>query len=94
MVDGKVYKMVYLYASSDDVSVVSVKVRREVKERMKKYANKVNWAQEIREAIEERLKQLEAEENFKVVLQELDKAKWSMPKGFSAASVREDRDSS
>jgi predicted metallopeptidase len=53
----------------------------------------VNWAQEIREAIEERLKQLEAEENFKVVLQELENAKWSMPKGFSAASVREDRDS-
>ena len=27
--------MVYLYVSSDDVSVVSVKVRRKVKERMK-----------------------------------------------------------
>ena len=35
----------------------------------------MNWAQEVREVIEERLRQLEAEENFKVVLQELDKAK-------------------
>jgi uncharacterized protein YhaN len=85
--------MVYLYVFGDYMSVVSVKVRGEVREKMKKYANKVNWAQEIREAIEERLKQLEAEENFKVVLQELENAKWSMPKGFSAASVREDRDS-
>jgi len=75
------------------MSVVSVKVRREVKEKMKRYADRVNWAQEIREAIEEKLKQLEAEENFKAVLQKLEKAQWSMPRGFSAASVREDRDS-
>ena len=48
-------------------------------------ADKVNWAQKIR--------QLESEENFKAVLKKLEKAQWSMPRGFSAASVREDRDS-
>jgi len=47
-------------------------------------ADKVNWAQKIR--------QPKSEENLKAILQKLEKAQWSMPRGFSAASVREDRD--
>jgi hypothetical protein len=36
---------------------------------------------------------LEAEENYERILGELKKADWSVPRGFSAKSVREDRDS-
>lgn len=36
---------------------------------------------------------LEAEENFKEILSELEKASWKIPRGFSVESVREDRDS-
>lgn len=61
--------------------------------KMIRYKDRVNWAREIREFIEGRIRQFEAEENFKEVLGELKGASWSVPKGFSAMSVREDRDS-
>lgn len=76
------------------MSVFSVKLRREVKEKMDKYKDRVNWAEEVRKFIENKLKMLEAEENFEVIMSELRKASWSIPKGFSVESVREDRDSS
>jgi chaperonin cofactor prefoldin len=74
--------------------VFSIKVSRELKEKIEKYRGRVNWAEEIRKVIEERIKELEAEENFERILRELEKANWSVPKGFSVMSVREDRDSS
>jgi len=74
-------------------AVVSFKVRREVKQLMDKYRGRVNWAEELRRYVEERLRQLEAEENFREILGELEKATWSVPRGFAAGSVREDRDS-
>ena len=70
-----------------------MKLRRRVKERMEKYRDRVNWAEEVRRFIESRLRELEAEENFEMILGELKKASWSVPKGFSDESVREDRDS-
>jgi hypothetical protein len=73
--------------------VFSVKISRELKEKMEKYRGRVNWAEEIRKTIEERIRELEAEENFERVLRELEKAEWGVPKGFSVMSVREDRDS-
>lgn len=75
------------------MSVFSVKLRREVKEKMVKYRDRVDWAEEVRRFIESRLRELEAEENFEKVLSELRRASWSVPKGFSTESVREDRDS-
>lgn len=75
------------------MSVVSVKVKMEVKEKMIKYKDRVNWAEEVRKFIEERIRQLEAEESFKTVLEVLYRGSWSVPRGFSTASVREDRDS-
>jgi aspartate/tyrosine/aromatic aminotransferase len=75
------------------VSVFSVKLRREVKEKMEKYRDRVNWAEEVRRFIENKLRELEAEENFEIILSELRRASWSVPKGFSVESVREDRDS-
>ncbi|BES82354.1 CopG family transcriptional regulator [Pyrodictium abyssi] len=73
--------------------VVSFKVRREVKELMDKYRDRVNWAEELRRFVEEKIRQLRAEENLAEILEELRKAGWSVPKGFSVKSVREDRDS-
>ncbi|MCD6508966.1 MAG: CopG family transcriptional regulator [Thermoprotei archaeon] len=74
-------------------TVVSFKVKREIKELMDKYRDKVNWAEELRRFVEERLKELEAKENFREVLERLERADWSVPEGFSTNSVREDRDS-
>ncbi len=74
--------------------VVSFKVKREVKEKMLKYSKVVNWSEELRRFVEERIRELEALENIRKVINELEKASWSVPKGFSVRSVREDRDSS
>ena len=73
--------------------VVSFKVSKDVKERMDRFRDKVNWSEELRRFVEERLRELEAEENLRSVIKELKKARWSIPKGFSISSVREDRDS-
>ena len=73
--------------------VVSFKVRREIKEKMIKYKGVVNWSEELRRFVEEKIKELEAKENFQLVMKELKTASWSVPKGFASKSVREDRDS-
>ncbi len=75
------------------MAVVSVKVKREIKEKMVKYKNKVNWAEEIRRFIEEKIRELEAEENIKNIVETLSKMPHSSPQGSSARYVREDRDS-
>ncbi|HEU98011.1 MAG: CopG family transcriptional regulator [Fervidicoccaceae archaeon] len=76
------------------MSVFSVKLKKEIREKMEKYREKVNWADEVRKFIEEKLKELEAEENFSHILEELRKGKWKVTRGFAIKSVREDRDSS
>jgi ribosomal protein S25 len=73
--------------------VVSFKVRKKVKELMDKYRDKINWSEELRRFVEERIRQLEAEENFEKIVSELRRASWSAPRGFGEKSVREDRDS-
>ena len=73
--------------------VVSFKVSRDVKERMKKYKQVVNWSEELRRFVEEKIRKLEAEENLRKIVEELERASWSVPSGFSSSSVREDRDS-
>jgi len=70
-----------------------VKIRREVKEKMERYRDRVNWAEEVRRFFEEILRRLEAEENFESIVRRLDGARWQVPGGYSAALVREDRDS-
>jgi hypothetical protein len=61
---------------------------------MEKYSGsgRVNRVEEIEKIIVEKIREFEAEENFKKILRELEKAEWSVPKGFSVKSVREDRD--
>jgi len=76
------------------MAVFSVKISRELKEKMDRYRDRVNWAEEIKKFIEEKVRELEAEENFKRILNELEKVSWNVPKGFSVESMRKDRDSS
>jgi len=74
------------------MSVVSVRVPRELKEKMQKYRDKINWSEEIRRFIENKI--LEAErENTLSRLEELIKQLPTVPRGTAARYVREDRDS-
>jgi len=60
--------------------VVSFKVSREVKEKMRKYRAVVNWSEELRRFVEEKLRELEAREALEEVLRELERATWSAPR--------------
>uniref|UniRef100_A0A7J2TAC6 CopG family transcriptional regulator n=1 Tax=Ignisphaera aggregans TaxID=334771 RepID=A0A7J2TAC6_9CREN len=57
------------------------------------FRDRIDWAEEVRRFTGEKVRELEAEENFRKVLSKLEKANWGVPKGFSAEVVREDRDS-
>jgi len=73
--------------------VDSFEVGGDLERNMEMDGDRVNRAEELRKFVEERIGELEAYENFQRVLDELEKASWSVPKGFSQRSVREDRDS-
>ena len=75
------------------MAVFSVKINRDLKEKMNRFRDRVNWAEEVRRFIEERVRELEAEENFREVLSKLERAAWRVPKRFSVEAVREHRDS-
>ncbi|MEN2974969.1 MAG: CopG family transcriptional regulator [Candidatus Caldarchaeales archaeon] len=74
------------------MSVVSFRIPRELKEKMDRLRKHVNWSEEIRRFIEqrvnvyERLKAIEELENLILGLPE-------SPRGTASAYVREDRDS-
>ena len=70
-----------------------MKVSRELKEKMERYRDRVDRPEEVRRFIELRIRELEAEESFERILEELKRASWSVPRGFSVKCVREDRDS-
>ena len=63
-----------LPAGATSMAVFSVNISRELKEMMDRYRGRVNWAEEIRKFIEEKVRELKAEENFKRILNELKKA--------------------
>jgi len=75
------------------MSVVSFKVSKEIKKKMDKFKHRVKWAEELRKFVEERTRMLEASENIEKVVEDLGRIPIEVPKGFSAALVREDRDS-
>ena len=60
---------------------------------MNKYKDRVNWAEEIRKFIEDKIRMLEAEDNIKKVVEELLQMPIESPRGSSTASMREDRES-
>ena len=73
------------------MSVVSVKVPREVKERMERTKDRVDWPEEIRRSIIRKLEELEREQT----IVEVDRMLSKLPvqaKGTVSRLVREDRD--
>ncbi len=74
--------------------VVSFKVSKELKEKMDRFGDRVNWGEELRKFVKSKIRELEAEENLRVVVEELKRCRWSTPIGFAASLVREDRGSS
>lgn len=75
-------------------AVVSFKIDLETKKLMEKYKDRINWPEELRKFVKQKVAMLEAEENFNRIFNELKKARWKMPRGFSVESVRENRDRS
>ncbi len=73
------------------MSVVTLKVPAEVKERMRKLRGRVNWSRELREYIVRRIRELEAEEALTEATRMIG-GTGGVPEGFSAESVREDRE--
>ena len=72
--------------------VISVRVPRRLKEEMDKLRGYVNWSEEIRRFIEERVRELRRKlvlEEARRVIERLPEA----PRGTAAGYVREDRDS-
>ena len=82
----KVYKFVNKMNTMQDV--ISIRIPKELKERMKSYP--INWKDYLIEAIEEKIKQFEAEK----VLKEIEKMneKLEPSKIPSWKLIREDRD--
>ena len=72
---------------------MSVKVRRDVKEKLLKYKDKVNWAEEIVRFIEVKLREIEAEENMKRIIEALSKLEIKTTPRSSVELVREDCES-
>ena len=70
-------------------NVLSIRIPKELKEKMKEYSN-VDWKKVLIEAIEEKIKQLEAEK----LLKEIEKMNKELEVSEVPAwkSVREDRD--
>ncbi len=71
---------------------VSFRIPRELKERMDRLCGKVNWSEEVRRFLEERVReyeQLEAIRELEETLKTLPQA----PRGTALRYVREDRDS-
>jgi uncharacterized membrane protein len=75
------------------LSVVSFKVRKEIKEKMVKYRDRVDWPEELRRFVEEKIREIEARENMERIIREMERIKVKAPPRFSEESVREDRDS-
>jgi len=73
------------------MSVVSVKVPKEIKEKMERTKDSVDWPEEIRRAIIRKLEEIErkqAIEKVEKMLAELP----VQPKGTISSLIREDRD--
>ncbi|MEM2082853.1 MAG: hypothetical protein QXU06_00830 [Candidatus Bathyarchaeia archaeon] len=73
------------------MSVVSVKVPKWLKEKMKKHGS-VNWPEEIRRAIMAKIEEIERIQAVEEAIRLLE-AVPSAPSGTAKALVREDRDS-
>lgn len=73
---------------------VSFKVKKEIKEKMDKYKDRINWSEELRKFVENKIKELEREEAAQKIMEKLSKAPWSFPEGTAERIIRESRDAS
>ncbi|MCG3223782.1 MAG: hypothetical protein H7647_04905 [Candidatus Heimdallarchaeota archaeon] len=71
---------------------MSFKLPEELRERMKKYKDQVEWSKELREYIKRKVRELESKNKLEEVHQILKKTS-SVPEGTAVKTVREDRDS-
>ncbi|RLE86884.1 MAG: CopG family transcriptional regulator [Thermoprotei archaeon] len=74
------------------MSVISVRIPRELKKKMDSLRGVVNWSEEVRRFIERRIREIEQEKAIEE-LEELIQRLPLMPRGHIAKYVREDRDS-
>jgi len=74
------------------MAVVSVKVPRWVKEKMKAYSDLVNWPDEIRRMLISKIEEMERVRAVEEAVNLLARLP-SAPKGTAVKLVREDRDS-
>jgi len=72
------------------MAVITVRIPDGVKAKMREV--NINWSEEIRKFIIQRIKEEERKRNLQKALEILERKK-SVERGFSAKSVREDRDS-
>jgi hypothetical protein len=70
--------------------VITVRIPDELKAKMRMV--NINWSEEVRKFIIQRIEEEERKRNLQKALEILKKRK-RVEKGFSARSVREDRDS-
>ncbi len=73
------------------MAVITVRVPDELKLKMKELD--INWSEEIREFIRRRIDKEERRKKINEALEILKRTPVSVERGFSAKSVREDRDS-
>ena len=73
------------------MAVITVRVSDELKLKMKELD--INWSEEIREFIRRRIDEEERRKKINEALEILQRTPVSVERGFSAKSVREDRDS-
>jgi hypothetical protein len=74
------------------MSVVSIKVPRCVKEKMKKHASSVEWPEEVRKLLIQKIEELERADALERVVKILEDIP-SAPRGTAEKLVRRDRES-
>jgi hypothetical protein len=72
--------------------IIAVKVSRELKKKTKALKKEVNWPEEIRRFIEEKIREVEAKKTIERIMKEIENTE-GVPKGFSVRLVKEDRES-
>ncbi len=81
---------IHTYTGNSLGAVLSIRIRSDLKEKMKKY--KIDWRKEIEQFIENRIKELEAEEK-KERIETLLESVEEKERGFASSVIRLERDS-
>ena len=73
------------------MSTISARVDQETKRKMERH-KKINWSKEIREFVQNRIRQEERRKHIRQISERISKKLPKGEPGFSEKSVREDRD--